>query len=168
MDYDNDAMQSGDDSGDGDGGLEYGDSADDEGYEDDQGDDGSGDADDTTDDGASEGGASEGGDAQYDDAYGSADGSATSGDLGSFDPSLATASVKTGLGDTLSSAWHAAGHLAHAGYDFAASTVHAAEAAGDAFVGDFDATRHRMEQAGYDSEDMRNQFHQAGQDLWGN
>jgi hypothetical protein len=152
MDDDTNTMQSTDGESDGsygDDGLDYGASGGDGGS---AGDDGS-----SGDTGT-----------QDDESYGSADDSAGGGDWGSFDPASAAASVKTGLGDTLSSAWHAAGHLAHAGYDFGASTVHAVEAAGDAFVGDYDATKHRMEQAGYDSEDMRNQLHQAGQDLWGN
>jgi hypothetical protein len=90
------------------------------------------------------------------------------GGWGSFDPSSVTDSVTGGLGDAASSAWHAAGHLAHAAYDEGGAFVHSAEAAADAWISDKEGTSHQIDEAEADHSEAKREWHQAGQDLWGN
>jgi hypothetical protein len=90
------------------------------------------------------------------------------GGWGSFDPSSVTDSVTGGLGDAASSAWHAAGHAAHGVYDAGRTLGHSVAAGWDAATGETADTLHQMHEAYDAQQDMYRDFHEAGQDLWGN
>jgi hypothetical protein len=90
------------------------------------------------------------------------------GDGGSFDPSFATDSLVGGLGDAASSLWHAAGHVAHGVYDYAATVGRTFAATGDAFIDDRAGVLHQEDLREKAKADAEDEFHQAGQDLLGN